>query len=37
MSDFQLSLSEYPNTVQEVIPVAFDEPVWVKAEIRTFH
>ncbi len=34
MSDFQLSLSEYLNTVQEVIRVAFDEPVWVKAEIR---
>lgn len=32
--DFQLSLSEYLNTVQEVIRVAFDEPVWVKAEIR---
>ena len=34
MSEFQLSLSEYLNTVQEVIRVAFDEPVWVKAEIR---
>ena len=34
MSDFQLSLSEYLNAVQEVIRVAFDEPVWVKAEIR---
>ncbi len=34
MSDFQLSLSEYLATVQEVIRVAFDEPVWVKAEIR---
>ena len=34
MPDFQLSLSEYLNTVQEVIRVAFDEPVWVKAEIR---
>ena len=34
MSDFQLSLSEYLTTVQEVIRVAFDEPVWVKAEIR---
>lgn len=34
MSDFQLSLSEYLNTVQEVIKIAFDEPVWVKAEIR---
>ena len=34
MSDFQLSLSEYLNTVQEVIKIAFDESVWVKAEIR---
>ncbi|MFW2078832.1 exodeoxyribonuclease VII large subunit [Acinetobacter sp. ULE_I010] len=34
MPDFQLSLSEYLNTVQEVIRVAFDEPVWIKAEIR---
>jgi exodeoxyribonuclease VII large subunit len=34
MSDFQLSLSEYLTTIQEVIRVAFDEPVWVKAEIR---
>ena len=34
MSDFQLSLSEYLATVQEVIRIAFDEPVWVKAEIR---
>ncbi|MGS0705481.1 exodeoxyribonuclease VII large subunit [Acinetobacter sp. ANC 3781] len=34
MPDFQLSLSEYLNTVQEVIRVTFDEPVWVKAEIR---
>lgn len=34
MSDFQLSLSEYLTTVQEVIKIAFDEPVWVKAEIR---
>lgn len=34
MSDFQLSLSEYLATVQEVIRVAFNEPVWVKAEIR---
>lgn len=30
----QLSLSEYLSTVQEVIKVTFDEPVWVKAEIR---
>ncbi|OTG62824.1 exodeoxyribonuclease VII large subunit [Acinetobacter sp. ANC 3903] len=34
MPDFQLSLSEYLSTVQEVIRVTFDEPVWVKAEIR---
>ncbi len=34
MSDFQLSLSEYLTTVQEVIRVTFDKPVWVKAEIR---
>jgi len=34
MSDFQLSLSEYLSTVQEVIKIAFNEPVWVKAEIR---
>ncbi|MGD9700082.1 exodeoxyribonuclease VII large subunit [Acinetobacter sp.] len=34
MSDFQLSLSEYLATVQEVIRITFDEPVWVKAEIR---
>ncbi|MBJ9373329.1 MULTISPECIES: exodeoxyribonuclease VII large subunit [Acinetobacter] len=34
MSDLQLSLSEYLSTVQEVIRVAFEESVWVKAEIR---
>lgn len=34
MLDTQLSLSEYLATVQEVIRIAFDEPVWVKAEIR---
>lgn len=34
MSELQLSLSEYLATVQEVIRIAFDEPVWVKAEIR---
>ncbi|MFW1799215.1 exodeoxyribonuclease VII large subunit [Acinetobacter nematophilus] len=34
MSESQLTLSEYLSTVQEVIRVAFDEPVWVKAEIR---
>ncbi len=34
MTESQLSLSEYLATVQEVIRIAFDEPVWVKAEIR---
>ena len=34
MSGTQPSLSEYLSTVQEVIKVTFDEPVWVKAEIR---
>ena len=34
MPDFQLSLSEYLATVQEVIKITFDKPVWVKAEIR---
>jgi exodeoxyribonuclease VII large subunit len=34
MSDLQLSLSEYLSTVQDVIRVAFEESVWVKAEIR---
>ncbi|WP_180113472.1 exodeoxyribonuclease VII large subunit [Acinetobacter sp. YH12073] len=34
MLNTQLSLSEYLATVQEVIRIAFDEPVWVKAEIR---
>ncbi len=34
MSDLQLSLSEYLATVQEVIRITFDEPIWVKAEIR---
>ncbi len=34
MSDFQFSLSEYLSMVQEVIKITFDEPVWVKAEIR---
>jgi len=35
MSESQFSLSEYLSTVQEVIQVAFNEPVWVKAEIRS--
>ena len=34
MSEPQFSLSEYLSTVQEVTQVAFNEPVWVKAEIR---
>lgn len=34
MTDSQLSLSEYLSTVQEVIKLAFDDPVWVRAEIR---
>ncbi|MCG2574733.1 exodeoxyribonuclease VII large subunit [Acinetobacter sp. ME22] len=34
MSEPQFSLSEYLSTIQEVIQVAFNEPVWVKAEIR---
>lgn len=37
MSDFQLSLSEYLATVQEVIQLTFDEAVWVKAEIRNLN
>lgn len=32
--EFQLSLSQYLSTVQEIIQIAFNEPVWVKAEIR---
>lgn len=37
MSEPQFSLSEYLGTVQEAIRVAFDEPVWVKAEIRNLN
>lgn len=37
MSDAQFSLSEYLSGVQEVIQLAFDEPVWVKAEIRNLN
>ena len=37
MSEPQFSLSEYLSTVQEVIRLAFDEPVWVKAEIRNLN
>ena len=32
--DPQLSLKEYLATVQEVVKLTFDTPVWVKAEIR---
>ena len=34
MLETQFSLSDYLSTVQEVIRLSFDEPVWVKAEIR---
>ncbi len=34
MSTPQLSLSDYLSAIQEVIRLSFDEPVWVKAEIR---
>lgn len=34
MLDTQFSLSQYLSTVQEVIQIAFNEPVWVKAEVR---
>lgn len=34
MLDTQLSLSQYLSSVQEVIQIAFNEPVWVKAEVR---
>ena len=37
MPDTQISLSEYLSTVQEVIRITFDEPVWVKAEIRNLN
>lgn len=37
MSDYQLSLSEYLSTVQEVIKLTFDNPVWIKAEIRNLN
>lgn len=33
--EFQLPLSQYLSTVQEVIQIAFNEPVWVKAEVRS--
>ncbi|KKW77435.1 exodeoxyribonuclease VII large subunit [Acinetobacter sp. AG1] len=34
MTKLPYSLSDYLSTVQEVIRLSFDEPVWVKAEIR---
>ena len=37
MSDDQLSLSEYLETVQKVVKITFGEPVWVKAEIRSLN
>ena len=37
MSDLQLSLSEYLSAVQEVVKLAFDDAVWVKAEIRNLN
>lgn len=37
MSTPQLSLSDYLSAVQEVIRITFDEPVWVKAEIRSLN
>lgn len=37
MSEFKLSLSEYLTAIQEVVRLAFDDPVWVKAEIRNLN
>lgn len=37
MPDVQLNLSEYLCAVKEVIQVAFDDAVWVKAEIRNLN
>ncbi|WP_286860242.1 MULTISPECIES: exodeoxyribonuclease VII large subunit [Acinetobacter] len=37
MQDPQFSLKEYLSTVQEVIKLTFDIPVWVKAEIRNLN
>lgn len=37
MSTTQLSLNEYLTAVQEVIRMTFEEPVWVKAEIRNLN
>ncbi|VXA58292.1 Exodeoxyribonuclease 7 large subunit [Acinetobacter proteolyticus] len=37
MSEPQFTLSDYLSAVQEVIRLSFDEPVWVKAEIRNLN
>ncbi|MEN4981639.1 exodeoxyribonuclease VII large subunit [Acinetobacter modestus] len=37
MSEPQFLLSDYLSTVREVIHLTFDEPVWVKAEIRNLN
>lgn len=37
MPTTQLSLNEYLTAVQEVIRMSFEEPVWVKAEIRNLN
>ncbi len=37
MSEPQFSLSDYLSAVQEIIRLSFDEPVWVKAEIRNLN
>ncbi|KGT48110.1 exodeoxyribonuclease VII large subunit [Acinetobacter sp. HR7] len=37
MQDPQFSLKEYLVTVQEVVKLTFDTPVWVKAEIRNLN
>ena len=37
MSEAQFSLSEYLSAVKEVIQLAFDDAVWVKAEIRNLN
>ena len=37
MQDPQISLKEYLSTVQEVVKLTFDTPVWVKAEIRNLN
>ena len=37
MPEPPFSLSDYLSTVQEVIQITFNEPVWVKAEIRNLN